>query len=131
LINELTSYQIYGLKKLASFRKKFYNSEAAHTHKNHAKKTSKELIQEFVDIFCAHNFADTDYSIIQQEPLQFDTMDEWIRQASVSAILKSFTYFIWTDKIVDGYFKGRIDNHTIEKLLLRLETAIKEEIVAA
>ncbi len=132
LQNNLTSFQVYGLQKLASFRKKFYGSEHHWLTKPATKKTSREkLMQEFVDIFCEHNFADTDYSVIQQEPLEFETMDEWIQQASVSAILKSFTYFIWTDKIVEGYFIGRIENRTVEKLLLRLEVAIKEENIAA
>ena len=132
LLNDFTSYQVYGLKRLASYKKKFYSHDFSISPKNSSKKANREaLIGEFIDIFCEHNFADTDYSVIQQEPLEFSTMDEWIHQASVSSILKSFTYFICTDKIVEGYFNGRIENHTVEKLLHRLEAAIKEENIIA
>ena len=129
-LGEFTLYQGYGLKKLISYRKKFYLPEPAAFGKTQPKKSKEQLIEEFIDTFCAHNFADSDYSVIQQELIQFDTMEEWIYQASVSTILKCFTYFIWTDKIVDGYFKARIDNHIVDQLLLRLEAAIKEEHVA-
>jgi len=131
LMNELTSYQVYGLKKLASYRKKFYGSQLAPISNHGTLAATDMLIKEFIEIFCEHNFADSDYSIIQDEPMRFDTVEEWIQQASVSAILKSLTYFIWTDNIVDGYFKERLESRILEKLLLRLETAIKEEYIAA
>ena len=131
VLENLTQYQVYGLRKLASYRKKFYTPEHNVSHSHVAKKNRERLIREFIDTFCEHNFADTDYSIIQQEPLEFSSMEEWIQQASVAAILKSFTYFIWTDKIVEGYFNGRIENRTVELLLLRLDAAIEEESMAA
>lgn len=127
MINDFTQYQIFGLKKLASYRKKFYGYDALHLTPRQHFLSKQKLIEEFTDIFCEHNFADTDYSAIQQEPLEFDSMEAWIQQASISSILKCFTYFIWTDKIVEGYFSGRVDNFIVEKLLLRLEEAIMEE----
>ncbi len=90
-------------------------------------KNKKDLVQGFIDIFCEHNFADTDYNIIQQELMEFDSIDEWINQASLPAILKCLTYFIWTDKIMEGYFVSRIETQSVDKLLRRLETLIKEE----
>jgi hypothetical protein len=127
----LTSYQVYGLKRLSAYRKKFYGVEPNSGNKSVSNTIKRQkLIQEFIYIFCEHNFADTDYTVIQNEPLEFDTMDEWIQQASISSLLKSLTYFIWTDKIVEGYFNGRIENRTIEKILLRIEAAIREENMA-
>ncbi len=131
MINDFTQYQIFGLKKLATYRKKFYGHDALYLNQRLVPATKQKLIQEFTDIFCEHNFADTDYSAIQQEPLEFDSMEAWIQQASISSILKCFTYFIWTDKIVEGYFSGRVDNYIVEKLLLRLEEAIMEENLVA
>jgi len=95
------------------------------------KKIKHDVIEKFIEIFCTHNFADTDYSMIQQEPLEYDTLDEWIEQASVDAILKSFTYFIWTDKILEGYFRSRIETNIVDKLLVRLEMLLKEENILA
>ena len=113
--------------QLTAYRKRFYDDRGI----QHAKKMKRDPVQEFIDIFCEHNFADTDYSIIQQEPLEFDTLEEWINQASLPAILKCFTYYIWTDKILDGYFNTRIENKNIDQLLLRLETLLKEEKLVA
>lgn len=127
MINDLSSYQLNALVQLTAYRKKFYENKGHFAFK----KINNDPVQEFIDIFCEHNFADTDYSIIQQEPLEFNTLEEWINQASLPAILKSFTYFIWTDKIVEGYFKTRIENRIMDKLLLRLEVLLKEEKVVA
>lgn len=127
MLNELSSYQVSALVQLTAYRKKFYDERVFLP----SKKVKKDPVQEFIDIFCEHNFADTDYSIIQQEPLEFETLEAWINQASLPAILKCFTYYIWTDKIMDGYFKTRIENRVIDKLLLRLETLLKEEELVA
>ena len=126
MLNDLTSYQLSALMQLTAYREKFYDNKIFSSSKR-----KSDSIQEFIHIFCEHNFADTDYSIIQQEPLEFNTIEEWINQASLPAILKCFTYYIWTDKILAGYFKTRIENKNIEQLLLRLETLLKEENVAA
>ena len=127
MINDFSSYQLSALVQLTAYRKKFYDGKSHFSFK----KAQKDPVQEFIDIFCEHNFADTDYSIIQQEPLEFSSLEEWITQASLPAILKCFTYFIWTDKIVEGYFKTRIEDNLMDKLLLRLETLLKEEKIVA
>jgi len=127
MITDLSSYQLSALVQLTGYRKKFYDGRGHYTFK----KGPKDPMQEFIDIFCEHNFADSDYSIIQQEPLEFNSLEEWIDQASLPAILKCFTYFIWTDKIVEGYFKTRIENKIMDKLLMRLETLLKEEKIVA
>jgi hypothetical protein len=115
---------------LAAYRKKFYGGDGVFSKKKSMYKTN-DIVQEFIATFCEHNLADTDYSVIQQEPLEFESLEQWITQASLSSILQCLTYFIWTDKIVEGYFKARIENGIMEKLLRRLETLLKEEIVIA
>ncbi|HWB26000.1 MAG TPA: DUF6508 domain-containing protein [Chitinophagaceae bacterium] len=127
MLNNLSQYQINALKQLTGFRGKFNDPGLSAS----LKKAKKDPVQKFIDIFCENNFADTDYSIIQQEILEADSIDVWIKQASLPAILKCLTYFIWTDKIMDGYFKTRIENKSVDKLLLRLEVLLKEENIAA
>ncbi|HVX51184.1 MAG TPA: DUF6508 domain-containing protein [Chitinophagaceae bacterium] len=127
MLNTLSLYQIDALKQLTGFRHKFYEQGIYVP----LRKTSKETIQKFIDIFCQHNFADTDYSVIQQEILESDSIDQWINTASLPAILKCFTYFIWTDKILDGYFETRIKNRSIGKLLQRLEAVLLQEHIPA
>lgn len=127
MLNTFSSYQINALKQLTAYRKKFYDGGTLHAYK----KAKKDPVQEFIDIFCEHNFADTDYNIIQQELLAFDTIEEWVNQASLPAILKCLTYFIWTDKIMEGYFRTRIENKSVDKLLMRLEALLKEDNIAA
>jgi len=129
-LGDLTSYQISGLVQLAAYRKQFYSVNPLSIASS-PKKIKNDVITKFIELFCGHNFADTDYSVIQQEPLEYDTLDEWIEQASIGAILKSFTYFIWTDKILEGYFRTRIENNIIDKLLQRLEILLKEERIVA
>lgn len=127
MLSTFSSYQINALKQLTVYRKKFYDGGVLSS----LKKLRKDPIQEFIDIFCEHNFADTDYNIIQQELLEFDTIEAWVNQASLAAILKCLTYFIWTDKIMEGYFKTRIENKSVDKLLMRLEALLKEDNIAA
>jgi hypothetical protein len=127
MLNNLSSYQINALKQLVAYRKKFYDAGLPAPQK----KNKRDPLQEFIGIFCEHNFADTDYNIIQKELLEFDTIEAWIYQASLPAVLKCFTYFIWTDKIMEGYFKTRIENKIVDKLLTRLETLLEEENVPA
>lgn len=125
MLHNLSTYQIDALRQLAAYRRRFYDSSLT----AHLKKSKKDHIQEFIAIFCGNNFADTDYYIIQQELAEFDSIEAWINQASLEAVLKCITYFIWTDKIMDGYFKTRIENKSVEKVLARLETLLKEDEV--
>ena len=127
MLNSFSSYQINALKQLTAYRKKFYDGGTLYAFK----KARKDPAQEFIDIFCEHNFADTDYNIIQQELMEFDTIEAWVNQASLPAILKCLTYFIWTDKIMEGYFKTRIENKSVDRLLMRLEVLLKEDNIAA
>lgn len=84
----------------------------------------RKEIEKFSDIFCSNDFADSDYSIMQKEPADFETIKQWIEQISIPTILKCFTYCIWTDKIAEGYFERKIDDGTLEMLLLRLENIL-------
>lgn len=122
MLHNLSTYQVDALKQLAAYRKRFYESSFT----AQLKKPKKDYIQEFITIFCGNNFADTDYYLIQQEMAEFDSIEAWIEQASLEAILKCLTYFIWTDKIMDGYFKTRIENKTLDVVLARLEALLKE-----
>ena len=126
MLHNLSTYQIDALRQLAAYRRRFYESSLT----AHLKKPKKDHIQEFIAIFCGNNFADTDYYIIQQELAEFDSIEAWISQASLEAVLKCITYFIWTDKIMDGYFKTRIENRSVDKLLARLEVLLQENDIA-
>ena len=76
----------------------------------------------FIEIFCQHHFADSDYTILQKESQGDKTPDQWFKEVGVESILKLITYIIWTDKTIQGYFAKRIKDKTFLKLLIRLES---------
>ncbi len=120
-----TTYQLKGLLQLANFRNKFYhiyiNEPKIGTEKDDAI-TLKKSMAAFIEIFCQHHFADSDYTILQKESQGDKTPDQWFKEVGVESILKLITYIIWTDKTIQGYFVKRIKDKTFLKLLIRLES---------
>ena len=81
--------------------------------------------EEFIEVFCGHDLADTDYAFIKTNAADQEPMEEWINQLSMESILKNITYIIWTDRIVQGYFALRIEDDTVYFLLDRLEKILR------
>lgn len=121
---EFNQYQIAALQQLADYRSVFKTGGLILTLKTKPVKGSKITLQQFVDsfieIFCQNNFADTDYSLIQNKPNGIASLKEWVNSIDVETILQCFTYAIWTDKTFEGYFLRKINDNSAEMLLTRL-----------
>jgi hypothetical protein len=133
MLANYTPYQKEGLKELVKFRKYFLQEEPVNKHYKRApnKKTKalllKEQSEKFIEVFCQHNFANSDYTVLQSEPKLFDSIEEWINQSTITTILKYLTYLIWTDKIIEGFLIKKIKDQTVKMFLDRLDTIIKDE----
>ena len=126
---QFSQYQINGLIKLIGFKSTFKTFQETVSFKagnyNQIALSFKTLIQQFIEIFCGHDLADTDYVIIQTEPYLFDSFKHWIDQTDIETILKSLTYIIWTDRIIEGYMLAKSKDDTIYQLLNRLEYLLR------
>ncbi|RFM28946.1 hypothetical protein DXN05_09280 [Deminuibacter soli] len=129
--NYYTTYQIEGLGKLISFKPNFepqqhkVASQAAEkAQQAKAMTTSQATVMEFTRIFCDHLLADTDYAIIQREEPRYPSQLHYIANMQLDAVMKTLTYIIWTDRIVEGYFISRIKDMTVTSLLNRLEVLL-------
>lgn len=133
MIKEYTSYELSALQQLAGYRHIFYDDTLKADIKGKKAKGSDAALQKsidnFIEIFCQNNFADTDYSIIQNRPSEFESADHWINQINVDTVLKCLTYIIWNNKIDEGYFLKKINDKLIDKHLARLENILAENMV--
>ncbi|BAV08202.1 hypothetical protein FLA_4235 [Filimonas lacunae] len=84
----------------------------------------KKQVQAFVNIFCEHQLADTDYDIIQQHTAKYPNPEHHIQHMPLEVVLKTLTYIIWTDRIVDGYLFAKVHDRTMYWLLTRLEALL-------
>ncbi|QEC68669.1 hypothetical protein FRZ67_15645 [Panacibacter ginsenosidivorans] len=127
---EFNQYQIAALQQLADYRGVFKTGGSILTLKTKPVKGSKITLQQFIDsfieIFCQNNFADTDYSFIQNKPNGISAMEEWVKSVDIKTILQCFTYAIWTDKTFDGYFLRKINDQSAELLLIRLNEILSQ-----
>lgn len=127
--NYYTTYQIEGIGKLLSFKAEFDNQPAQPVLQHgkpapHLTLAQKATVQEFTRVFCDHLLADTDYAIIQREESKYPSVLHYIANMQLDVVLKLFTYIIWTDRIVEGYFVSRIKDKTVGSLLNRLEVLL-------
>jgi hypothetical protein len=135
MLANYTPYQQEGLKELVRFRKRFLQEESSNKHYKRPtnKKTKTLLLKEeserFIEVFCQHNFANSDYTVLQSEPKLFDSIEEWINQSPIETILKYLTYLIWTDKIIEGFLLKKIKDQTVKMFLDRLDTIIKNGVL--
>ena len=90
---------------------------------------TKKLIDNFITIFCEHNLANTDYIEVQREAVGHPSLAEYIHTTRLllPAIVKCLTYFIWTDRIIEGYFVSKIKDGSLNDLLSQLQTTLKQE----
>ena len=127
---EFNQYQIAALQQLADYRGVFKTGGSILTLKTKPVKGSKITLQQFIDsfieIFCQNNFADTDYSVIQNKPNGILLLKEWVKSIDIKTILQCFTYAIWTDKTFDGYLLRKINDSSVELLLIRLNEILSE-----
>ena len=124
---QFTNYQLEGLLKLTAYKQRFKGNERV-TAVTKTKKPAPALInayEEFMEVFCGHDLADTDYAFIKTNAAEHEPMEDWINQLSMESILKNITYIIWTDRIVQGYFALRIEDNTVFFLLDRLEKILR------
>ncbi len=133
MIKEYTSYELSALQQLAGYRHIFYDDALKDDIKSKKTKDRDTALQKsidnFIEIFCQNNFADTDYSVIQNRPTEFESADHWINQINVDTVLKCLTYIIWNNKIDEGYFLKKINDKLIDKHLSRLENILAENKV--
>jgi hypothetical protein len=123
----ITTYQLNGIEKLLAY--KTIMEPGKDEHKLSFKAAlrripgtfKKKQAQSFINIFCEHLLADTDYDVIQQNTIQYNAPEHYIDQMSLDVILKTITFIIWTDRSVEGYFFAKIHDSTIFRLLSRLE----------
>ncbi|MBN9297162.1 MAG: hypothetical protein J0I41_09125 [Filimonas sp.] len=132
MINSFTTYQLLGLNKMLSFKETFRQKMARPLSfkaslQNSFAPVSEEEISHFTSIFCDHQLADTDYDVIQKEAGNFKSPEDYIAQSQLDVILKSITYIIWTDRIVEGYFYAKVHDGILYRLLSRLEMLLKGE----
>lgn len=127
---EFNQYQIAALQQLAEYRSVFKSSDYPLTLKtkpvNGSKLTLQQFIDSFIEIFCQHNLADSDYSVILQKPSRSSGFKEWVNTLDISAILQALTYAIWTDKTFNEYFLRKINDSSVELLLTRLYDILAE-----
>lgn len=121
-------YDLNGLKQLVALKEHF-NIAAGPVYLSNSKKTVEYFNNEvfFTQLFCQYNFANTDYSFIQSERKKFPSFAEWLKQINTDTILQCFTYIIWTNSFVPGYFQKKIIDATIYQLLSRLEELLVNE----
>lgn len=128
---EYSKNEFKALEQLAGFRDIFYQylsvpgSKIKNSNNNDAE--LKKSAHIFIEIFCENNFADTDYSIIQLEPREFETPDLWINQINIDTVLKCLTYLIWNNRIDEGYFLKKIKDGLVIKHLSRLKNIVEEQ----
>ena len=116
-----------GLLKLTAYKQRFKGNElvTAVTKANQSGLALNNAYEEFIEVFCGHDLADTDYAFIKTNAAEHEPLDYWINQLSMESILKNITYIIWTDRIVQGYFALRIEDNTVYLLLDRLEKILR------
>ena len=127
---EFNQYQIAALQQLAEYRSVFKSSDSPLTLKTKpvpgSKLTLQQFIDSFIEIFCQHNLADSDYSVILQKPAGNNGFEAWANTLDISAILQALTYAIWTNKTFDEYFLRKINDSSVELLLIRLYNILTE-----
>lgn len=132
MIHEYSQYQLKALYQLAAYRKIFTPDFFVYPRDKEVKNTLtpelKQSIETFTEIFCQQNFANADYSIMQERQYEFDSIDNWISQMDIDIIMQCITYIIWTNKSINGYFLTRINDRFLEKLLNRLEIILFENL---
>lgn len=89
-------------------------------------KLSTKTIENFVSIFCEHELADTDYIAVQQDAVGYKSLSDYISKNNLSLayIIKCLTYFIWTDRIIEGYLINRVKDNSLSILLNQLKDAL-------
>ena len=129
-MKDYSLYEIRALHELVGYRNIFFErmqqSDVKDRKVKAANTSLQKSIETFTEIFCQNNFADADYTIIQNGPRGFKTAEEWINQNNIETVLKCLTYIIWTDKSINGYFIRSIKNKLIDKHLTRLENILIE-----
>ena len=79
-----------------------------------------------MSIFCEHELADTDYIAVQQDAVGYKSLSDYISKNNLSLayIIKCLTYFIWTDRIIEGYLINRVKDNSLSILLNQLKDAL-------
>lgn len=127
----ITPYQLNGIAKLLTYKNSLTPEQDEHklSFKAALRKIpgafKRMQAQSFINIFCEHLLADTDYDAVQQHAIEYNEQQQ-IDQMPLEVILKTITFIIWTDRSVEGYFYAKMHDYTIFHLLNRLETLISQ-----
>ena len=123
----LTPTQLQGIQKISTLKDNFAfhnllwlndaNVTISNTRLNYS-----NVMDTFINTFCSHEMADSDYISIHQEANQYSQGKELFADTTIEKLLKHLTYIIWTDKSVEGYFLARIKDQTIYHILDRLSS---------
>ncbi|WP_153801079.1 hypothetical protein [Foetidibacter luteolus] len=128
-MQEAFTDKIAGLIKLLSFKEGLLNCEAElNKAYGHIDKGIKKTAERFISVFCEHALADTDYTEVQKDAVGYQSLADYIHTNNLSLpyIIKCITYFIWTDKVTEGYFINKIKDNSLITLLNRLDFLLKE-----
>lgn len=130
LNTQFTPYQLNGISKLLSYKQSLTPEKHGHMLSFKAAlklipgNFLKKQAQAFINIFCEYQLADTDYDVLQKDSPNFTSQEHHIQHMQLEVVLKTLTYIIWTDRIVDGYFFAKIYDNTMYWLLERLEALL-------
>lgn len=129
-MKNFTTDQLRGIGKLLSYKQSLIPDEStkqlsfqALLHQMPGNFLKKQA-QAFVNIFCEYQLADTDYDIIQQHTSKYPSPETHIQHMPLDVVIKTLTFIIWTDRIIDGYFFAKIHDKTLYWLLSRLEALL-------
>jgi len=125
----LIPYHLNGLIKLLELKDSIIRVKAElsqNKFNQEPDKSSTKTIENFISIFCEHELADTDYIAVQQDAVGYKSLSDYISKNNLNLayIIKCLTYFIWTDRIIEGYFINRVKDNSLSILLNQLKTAL-------
>jgi len=125
----LIPYHLNGLIKLLELQDSIIRVKAElsqNKFNQEPDKSSTKTIENFISIFCEHELADTDYIAVQQDAVGYKSLSDYISKNNLNLayIIKCLTYFIWTDRIIEGYFINRVKDNSLSILLNQLKTAL-------
>ncbi|MBS1731041.1 MAG: hypothetical protein JSS67_09740 [Bacteroidetes bacterium] len=112
MLSKITDETLDGLYKISAYKEVFsIHPDEPLLDKN---------IELFLNDFCSYNFADTNYAKLLDEHKNSVSPTEFADKASLEDILQYLTFYLWTNRSFSNYFKKKVMDGTIYRLLCRL-----------
>ena len=105
-------YKLAGLKRILTYKDIF----------NPVQKGDDNAVNKFVNLFCEYQLADNNYMNIHFEASANKDNETWFTSLSMDQVLQFITYIIWTDRFLPGYMQSKISDHTMHRLMSRVES---------